>query len=406
MKILHTADWHVGKMLHKQDLAQEIQLFFDWLVHLISEEKIDILLVSGDIFDHANPSHRDVEMYFSILKKLYEINVTTIITGGNHDSVTQLDSASALLNALNIKVFGGLKTPATDNLVYVAGKSEGDACVVLAVPFLRERDIRLSVPANEAQERSQVVPSAVRSIYSGLVQAATEKYGTNIPIIAMGHLYMRGSITSDSEREIHIGNLEGLEAEVIPGEITYTALGHIHKPQKVGGKPHIRYCGSPVLLDFSEKEYTKQVIIIETLPGDASPIIRELPVPKYRDMPKFTGTLQEVTSKLDTYKNVFQLTAVAEVEIREKSFDPIVHQVATDLGNKEWTGDIRVIKTRILYEDRQNTYGGPGFETLNIRELSPMDIFRKRLEETALEPQEKGHLEDLYNQLLETIQQS
>ena len=109
MKILHTADWHIGKILHRQSLYDDISYFFDWLVQRITDEKIDLLLVSGDIFDLANPSNMDTKLYYQTLYRLSKTNVKVIITGGNHDSISLLDAPSSLLDVLDITVVGGAK---------------------------------------------------------------------------------------------------------------------------------------------------------------------------------------------------------------------------------------------------------------------------------------------------------
>lgn len=402
MRILHTADWHIGKILHKQDLEEDILMFIDWLVDLVRQEKTDVLLVAGDIFDLSNPANRDLEIYYTALRRLADTGVQIIITGGNHDSVSMLNAASFLLRSMNITVLGGLSQEYGDHVIEAKSRDGSRSCAVLAVPFLRDRDLRQSVPAAEAEDRSKVIPAAVHSIYSELLGLATQKFGHDIPVIAMGHLFMKGTFKSDSEREIHIGNLEGLESDILPEGITYTALGHIHKPQKIGKKDNVRYSGSPVFLDFSEREYSKMVIIVEI--SEKNQInIREVAIPKFRDMPKVTGTLPEVTERLQAYQNNYPLMAIAEVEVIEKSFDPIVHQAANELINMDFAGHIRVIKNRISYADRETGKPEVAEEQLNIRELSPIDIFTKRLDETDLLPKEKSHLTELYNKLLEEI---
>lgn len=402
MKILHTADWHIGKILHKQDLSSDILLFFDWLIEYVQKERIDLVLVAGDIFDLANPSNRDLAIYYSTLRRLSDTGTKVVITGGNHDSVSLLNAASYLLIPMNIIVFGGLTPEYNDHVLEILSRDGSESCAVLAVPYLRDRDLLQSVPVSESEARDRLVPAAVNRIYGSMVSYAAEKFGNKVPVIAMGHLFMKGTFKSDSEREIHIGNLEGLDSDVLPGGITYTALGHIHKPQKVGGKSNIRYCGSPVFLDFSEREYSKMVILLET--GNDNKInISEVAVPKFRDMPKITGTLQEVSDQLREYKNLFPLVAIAEVEVTEKSFEPMMHQSANELTNMEFGGHIKVIKNRISYTDRESAIQDESFGQASIKEMSPLDIFRKRLEETDLTPKEKSDLSSLYTQLLEDI---
>src|SRR5690606_36976975 len=107
MKILHTSDWHIGKQLHKYDLSEDLNYFFNWLVNFIKTEKIDVLLVSGDIFDQANPSQAAFKQYYDLLKKLINRDCKIILTGGNHDSAAVLNAPKELLEAFDISVFGG-----------------------------------------------------------------------------------------------------------------------------------------------------------------------------------------------------------------------------------------------------------------------------------------------------------
>ncbi|MBK7699699.1 MAG: exonuclease subunit SbcD [Saprospiraceae bacterium] len=135
IKILHTADWHLGKMLYKYALNEDIILFFDWLEAYIITEKIDVLLVSGDIFDLANPASRDIKLYYNFLHRLTLTGVKTIITGGNHDSVSLLNAPATLLTSLNISVIGGVPEDFYNQLIPIENKNKETVAVVLAVPF-------------------------------------------------------------------------------------------------------------------------------------------------------------------------------------------------------------------------------------------------------------------------------
>lgn len=253
MRILHTADWHLGARLVERDRLPEHAAFLDWLIDTLRSEKIDALLVSGDVFDAANPPQDAVALYFDFLKRLADLKtVKAVITGGNHDSASHLNAPRELLRRFDVHVFGH----AGDNIVDLGG------VVVAAVPFLRERDLRQAAAGETITAVHEQVRAAIRAHYAAQL-AACRDLAQGRPIIAMGHLTVLGATTSESERDIHIGNLGAVGADLFSG-FDYTALGHLHRPQRVAGIETIRYSGSPIPLSFSEAADAKSVVIIET----------------------------------------------------------------------------------------------------------------------------------------------
>lgn len=254
MRILHTADWHLGARFVERERLPEHAAFFDWLIDMLKSEQIDALLVSGDIFDAANPPQDAVALYFDFLKRLADLKtVKAIITGGNHDSASHLNAPRDLLRRFDVHVFGHA---GADNLVDLGG------CVVAAVPFLRERDLRQATAGETIATVHEQVRTAIREHYAAQL-AAARTLAQGRPAIAMGHLTVLGTTTSDSERDIHIGNLGSVGADIFDG-FDYTALGHLHRPQRVAGHETIRYSGSPIPLSFSEAADAKSVVIIDT----------------------------------------------------------------------------------------------------------------------------------------------
>lgn len=402
MKIVHTADWHIGKILHNHDLHEDIQLFFDWLLTYIIDENIDVLLVSGDIFDLANPANRDLKAYYQMLYKLSLTNTKIIITGGNHDSVSHLDAPSHLLDVLNIVVIGGGRDERNDMIVPCVDESGQVACVILAVPFLRDKDLRQTIKASEMSTKSDVISEAIKKYYDELVDFTKTKYGNEIPIIAMGHLFMQGALTSESEREIHVGNLEGLQSSIIHPDISYMALGHIHKPQTIGQKSNIRYCGSPVFLDFSEREYDKRIIALE-VEGQEISTIKHVAIPKSRELKKIVGTLSEVEMAISSYQNHYPLPAFLEIEAIEEKKDILKVQALDNLISNLECVNFKVLKHRISFLDNRTPISILQDESKTIQELAPLDVFKLKIAENTDNESLKDDLIDLYMQLLEEI---
>ncbi len=250
MKILHTADWHIGKVLHKRSLQDEFILFSEWLITTIIKEEIELLLVSGDIYDLANPSAKDRSMYFQLLRKLTELNIQIIITGGNHDSVGLLNAPKEILDVLDIHVIGGALDPIKEELIVIKNKKGDEELVIAAVPFLRDKDLRNAETDQQYANRTEAIREGIKAHYKTLATLCKEKYAS-LPALAMGHLYAIGADPSDSERDIHVGNAAAVDASIFSG-FDYVALGHIHRPQIIGKNEMVRYSGSPIALSFSE----------------------------------------------------------------------------------------------------------------------------------------------------------
>ena len=399
IKILHTADWHLGKMLYKYALNEDIILFFDWLEAYIITEKIDVLLVSGDIFDLANPASRDIKLYYNFLHRLTLTGVKTIITGGNHDSVSLLNAPATLLTSLNISVIGGVPEDFYNQLIPIENKKKETVAVVLAVPFLRDHELRASVAADQIEDKMDVIPLAIRRHYDLLVVDARHRYG-QVPLIAMGHLFMRGALTSESEREIHVGNLMGIDSQCIPEQISYTALGHIHKPQKVDKNEFIRYSGSPIYLDFSESMYEKMVVRVELSENrvEAHPV----PIPKFRELLRLKGKLDEITTQLNQYKNPYPLKTLVEAEVIDKAFDATIIREAQSLESIQ-SEVYQVIKTRISFLDQRQGNDSRTEMDDHIENLDPWQIFDIRMETEQMEAQSREALKIAYLHILESL---
>ena len=202
------------------------------------------------------------------MKRLADLKtVKAVITGGNHDSASHLNAPRELLRRFEVHVFGH----AGDNIVDLGG------AVIAAVPFLRERDLREAAAGETMATVHEQVRTAIRAHYEAQL-AACREVAQERPVIAMGHLTVLGATTSDSERDIHIGNLGAVGADIFTG-FDYTALGHLHRPQRVGGQETVRYSGSPIALSFSEATDAKSVVIIEI----PSPCTAEMGTPQSSD---------------------------------------------------------------------------------------------------------------------------
>ncbi len=262
LRVLHTADWHLGKCLCDQVRDDEHEAFLSWLFELIVEKQVDVLIVAGDIFDSANPPHSATTMLYRFLTELHQkTDCEAVIVGGNHDSAKLLESVAPLLKTHRVHVVGMIPDEYAKCVLLVGPPSA--RVVVAAVPFLRDRDVRTSVPGETADEISESLRCGISEVYNQLASIAKELAGDELPIIATGHLTAMGCTSSESERSIHIGGLGAFPSDLFSADFHYVALGHLHRPQSADSTGRIRYSGSPLALSFSESNDVKSVELLE-----------------------------------------------------------------------------------------------------------------------------------------------
>lgn len=396
MKILHTADWHLGKQLHKSGLEEDHRLFLEWLAQTIQEHRIDLLLVSGDIFDTANPSNQALCQYYGFLKKLIGTGCHVVVTGGNHDSPGVLNAPRELLHFLDIKVVGNAQENIQDELLHIV--SPNGEVVVAAVPYLREADLRKSVSGEGYDDRLSALRQGIRGHYEQLARLKNE-YFAGLSFIAMGHLYVNGASISESERDIHvIGGEAAFSADFFPTGFDYIALGHIHKPQRISNSDFIRYSGSPIPLSFSERNDSKYVLEL-TLENNKISKVEELPVPTFRELRCFTGNLDEVEAALKAYQFMTPLPPYVEVHVTEPFADPQKELYFNYLLREFDNAPFQIIKPRLSFENRTKGADELFMTGTAIQDLSPKDVFQKRLTAESLDDEIKGLLAEAFEEL-------
>lgn len=373
MRLLHTADWHLGARLIERERLTEHAAFLDWLIETLCAEKIDALLLSGDVFDAANPPQDAIALYFDFLKRLADLKtVKAIITGGNHDSASHLNAPRELLRRFDVHVFG----QAGENVVDLGG------AVVAAVPFLRERDLRQSGAGEGIQEVHDQVRHGIRDHYSAQL-AACRTIARERPIIAMGHLTVLGATTSDSERDIHIGNLGAVGADIFTG-FHYTALGHLHRPQKVAGQETVRYSGSPIPLSFSEAADAKSVVIFEATSAAGLSPLSLIPVPTSRRLIRSKVSRATLAADLETVPAGSWAEITVKLDAPEPDLDRQVREAAA--------GRFEVLKVLSDFPASVCSPWQPTGPTLH--DLQPREVFRELLKEKQITSDDLGHVFD------------
>lgn len=348
-------------------------------------EEIKVLLISGDVFDNANPSASSIKLFYSFLNKAVKANpdLQIIITAGNHDSASRLEAPKPLLESSNIHIIGVVEKLPDGSIDYskliIPIKDTGGAIKAwcLAVPFLRIGDY--PVIANAENPYTE----GIAAFYKEAYEHALAKKRDDQAIIAMGHLHAQQAEVGDmdkAERSI-LGGVECIAATAFDAGICYVALGHIHKAQRVGGTAHIRYCGSPLPMSFSEINYKHQVIVFELHDARVENISAiEIPVsiPLLR-IPRAHSAMQEVLSALaqlpDTEDKDLALAPYLEVCVLLNGPEPALkHKIETALTGKY----IRLAKIDVKYAVAVPTGSGVHVAIQEpLDRLTPLEVFSK-----------------------------
>ncbi|AYA37007.1 exonuclease subunit SbcD [Hymenobacter oligotrophus] len=386
MRVLHTADWHLGqRFISGHERTEEHRHFLEWLVRTVQERQVEVLVLAGDVFDTGSPSSAALELYYSFLVQLRQTYCRDIvIVGGNHDSPATLNAPARLLRHLRVHVVGCVPDCFDDQVLILDDVTGQPGLVVCAVPFLRDRDVRLSLPGETAEERESRIKQGIADHYARVAECERvwQHKANGLPVLATGHLYAAGGSASDSERTIHVGNLGQVTADHFSDCFDYVALGHLHRPQRVGGREHIRYSGSPIPLSFSEIHDPKQVLLLE-FKGTGCPRIEAIAVPTSRRLVRFHGDLEEVLNQLAAYDNAgLPLPAWADVEIRSEIGQLEVAEQLLKVIEKLDRKQIEVLARRHFRIVTLRPLGETGAEPLtrSLHDFSEREVFERRLE--------------------------
>ncbi len=310
MKILHTSDWHLGQTLHQYERGFEHARFLDWLLDQLEAERVDALLIAGDLFDNTNPSAASQQQLYRFLQQARGRvpHLAVVMTAGNHDSPGRIEAPGPLLSLLDASAIGAVGSTrcdepdaALERLIVPLKDASGQITAwCIALPFLRPADLpRLSKDAVDGEGDAYLAGMA--ELHRRAWQLARDKRKPGQAVIAMGHCHLRGSqVSEESERRLVVGGSEILPASLFDPGIAYVALGHLHLAQRVGGDETRRYCGSPLPLSFSELDYPHQVLLVE-LDGEAVASVRELRVPRAVELlrvPAQPAPLEQVLAEL------------------------------------------------------------------------------------------------------------
>jgi exonuclease SbcD len=405
MRILHTSDWHLGQHFMGKSRQAEHQALIDWLLTQVVEHTVDAVLIAGDIFDTGAPPSYARELYNNLVVRLQSAGVALLLLGGNHDSVAVLGESRSLLACLGTTVVPAADNPAAQ--VCVLPRRDGEAgCVVCAIPFIRPRDVLHSQAGQSAEDKQLSLQVAIQAHYQAVFDAASARrdslaseLGRTLPLIATGHLTTVGASTSESVREIYVGALEAFPTSAFP-PVDYIALGHIHRPQQVGGLAHIRYSGSPIPLSFDEARQQKEVLLVDV---DDSGLqhVTPLSVPRFQTLISVGGTLSALK------------VAIAEAAAEGCSAQPVWLEVT--VKEDDYLADLPAhiealtkglpVEVLRIRRDRGNTAARlEALSSETLDELSPTDVFARRLAQETLDTDLQAALSQRYQAIVASLQ--
>ena len=281
MRLLHTSDWHLGRSFHREDLLGAQARFVDFLVETVRSERVDAVLVSGDVYDRALPSVDALDLCNDALGRLAATGTRVVLISGNHDSARRLGFGAGLIDAAGIH----LRTdPAGAGRPVLLEDGDGDVGVY-AVPYLEPDAVRGQLGCEERSHHA-VLDAAMARVRADLA----DRPGARSVVLA--HAFVTGGEASDSERDISVGGVSSVPAATFAG-VDYTALGHLHGAQRLADE--VRYSGSPVAYSFSEEHHTKGVLLVELGDRPGAPVsVDHLPTPVVRPLARVAGQLDDL----------------------------------------------------------------------------------------------------------------
>lgn len=332
MRIVHTSDWHAGRIWRRIDRLPELADVLEHLGDFLTSQRIDLLLMSGDVFDSGAPNPAAERLVFGFFKRIGRAGIKSVVIAGNHDSPARLQAWGTLAELVDVQAVAFPRRLEDGGLIEVASRS-GERARVAAIPFASPRRLisALDLSAEEGRAK-QKYDHGMRAIIAHLVSG----FEAETVNLVMAHTHLLGAIISGSERQVHLGEEWATTPDALPSTAHYIALGHIHRPQEVETAPApTHYAGSPLQLDFGEAGEAKGFLVIDARPGQPAHVER---VPyqggrALRTIRKSMGELEREAPTLSTqgWLRVTVPLQIADPDVNRKVRGLIPNVVAVEV---------------------------------------------------------------------------
>lgn len=374
MRIIHTADWHLGKNLEGQSRLEEQELFLQDFVNIVDEQQANLVLIAGDIYDSVNPSARAEKLFYDTLKKLSKNGERIILViAGNHDNPQRLVAATPLAMEHGIIMAGTPKTiiaPGRYGQHRVWNSGEGyvelqissERAVILTVPFPSEKRLNEVLYGGMDTDEQRLMSYGERM--KQLFDSLEKHYREDTINLVVSHLFVMNSVEGGSERSIQLGGSYLVGGDIFPAQAQYVALGHIHKPQIVPGFHKVRYSGAPLHYRKGEEVYEKQVLRIDVRAGE-EPDIMAIPLIQYKPIEVWHAKSVTEAIEMCTLRQAQSCWVYLEIETERVIMENEIKQM------KLLKGDILEIHPIFPAKDERNRMedGGAGWRDKPFHEL-------------------------------------
>lgn len=321
MKIVHTSDWHAGRVWKQQlDRLPELETVLDDLAGYIESAAIDVVLVTGDVFDGGAPPARAEAVVYRFFKRIGRAGAQSVVIAGNHDNGTRLEAWGELAELVGVHAVGRPKPPDRGGVIELKTRS-GEVAVVAAIPFAAPRTL---VSALQLAADDTAAMQGYADRLRQVIELCSSRFRADAVNLLCLHTHLDGAVFTGSERRVHLGDDWAAAPQALPAIAHYVALGHIHKPQPVTAPSPAEYAGSPLQLDFGEAGEAKSFVRIDAVAGRPAQIHR-VPYRGGRPLTVVRGTLDELATRRDELAAAGWLKVVAQLTAPDPELSRKVH---------------------------------------------------------------------------------
>jgi DNA repair protein SbcD/Mre11 len=398
LKIIHTADWHIGQTLRGFSREEEHRAVFAELVHLAEVEEVDALVIAGDIFDNQNPAGDSQRLLYDLIGSLRRVRpgLKTILTAGNHDAAGRLEAPRALFERFGVHVVGNIlrKDGRIDAKRHILPLVDAGGEVVARILAVSYPTAACLPPFGRSEDGASPIAQAVASLYAELFDLAFAE-NTGLPLLATGHLHVAGGLESEgAERRVLIGGDHAVSPDIFPREVAYVALGHLHRAQHVG-RETIRYSGSLFPLSATEQPYRHGVTLLTIDSGNVS----SRHVPLKRPIPFLRLPAQGTIRLGDLGDHLAALVIDPDLPKEQQPFidvrlarETLTTGFRAEVDRIAEGFPVRIVEARV--EMPADTLAAENAEPLlRLAERDPEDMFRKAFEKRNKSAPSAEHLE-------------